>query len=892
MTPELFQKVEELFHSARERTPVDRAALLADIDPELRCEVEALLAQRGDTLLERPLPSPVITLETTVTRVAPGAQLGPYTVEAVLGAGGMGEVYRARDTRLGRRVAIKVSAHQFSDRFDREARAIAALNHPHICTLYDVGPNYLVMELVEGETLAAQLKKGKFSIEQTIRYCGQISDALAAAHAKGITHRDLKPANIMVTKSGIKVLDFGLAKVEGEALTRSNVVMGTPAYMAPEQREGKQVDARTDVYAFGLVLYEMTTGQRPATQRAPVELAALDRVIGACLAADPDERFQTARDLQRALDWVLESPPVVEKSQSPRPWWIAAAGAATLVALTFGVLQLREKPPADRTLRYTIAAPENTTNIHSFAISPDGREIAIAAEGDGKRQLWLRSLDTLQAQPLRGTEDASYPFWSPDSRYIAFFAQGKLKKIAASGGPPQSLCDAPDGRGGSWNRDDVILFSPNAIAETAIQRVSSAGGIPVDVTTTKLFYRHPVFLPDGRHFLYVVGATSSDRNGVYMGVLNGTENRRLLPIQSSVVFAAGRLLFVSQSTLMAQPFDPTSGRTTGEVVPIAEGVSQTTNVDYAPVSASATGVLVYESGEVAYNNHLVWYDRSGKLLGTLGAAGSVNQPAISPDEKSVVFRDRRGMWLWDVIRGAEQPFATAGNVPFWSPKGDRIVFNSRRGGGVLNLYQKATSGTGKDELLLSNGKNTAPTQWSRDGHFIVYIERDPKTKYDIWVLAMDGAEPKPVPFLRSEFNEVSGQLSPDSHWMAYTSDESGQREVYVRPFPGAEFQRKISIAGGEQPRWRGDGKELFFVGVDDKMMAVDVKAVTGTKPSLESGVPQVLFSAHLAPTPAHDLFQYDVTADGKRFLLDTVGSSPASQPQLNVVVNWDPWSRR
>jgi Tol biopolymer transport system component len=565
-----------------------------------------------------------------------------------------------------------------------------------------------------------------------------------------------------------------------------------------------------------------------------------------------------------------------------------------LAAAALAFIHFRQVPPPKTVQRYSIALPQNTTNLHTFAISPDGRLLVIAATVNGKRQLWLRPLDGLRALPMPGTDDASYPFWSPDSRYIGFFADHKLKKVGSSGGPPQSICDAPDGRGGSWNRDNVIVFSP-IIGASAIQRVSAAGDVPADVTVRKVQTRFPVFLPDGHGFLYLLNRVSTEQNGIYISSLDGKENRRVLPDDSSALFAAGRLLFIRESTLMAQPFDAAAGKTVGEAIPVAENVSFSTATSYAPATASETGLLLYESGGVAGISQMAWYDRRGKILGMIGEPGVVFEPAISPDAKSVVFRRATftgfDLWLRDLTRGTEQRFTTDPSynlTPVWAPQGDRVAFASNRGGGIANLYQKAANVTSQDELLLTTGNSKTTTQWSRDGRFIVYSERDSKTKLDIWVLPMEGAERKPVPFLHSAANEVLGQLSPDSHWMAYTSDETGQRQVYVRPFPRGEFQRQISIAGGEQPRWRGDGKELFFVSADEKMMAVPVKAMTGSKLVFEPGVPQPLFEVHL--TQSGPLFQYDVTADGKRFLLataDTIGGGSTSTPMLNVVVNWD-----
>jgi Tol biopolymer transport system component len=565
---------------------------------------------------------------------------------------------------------------------------------------------------------------------------------------------------------------------------------------------------------------------------------------------------------------------------------MASTAVLAVIGGALAFLHFHEQPPVERTLRYTIAAPENST-MEGFAISPDGKRVVIAAAVNGRRQLWLRALDSFQSQPVAGTEDARNPFWSPDSRYIGFFADGRLKKVAASGGPAQVVCDAPSGGGGSWNRDNVIVFSPVSLGGASgypIRQVSAGGGVPADVTKAKGVSYWPTFLPDGRHFLYGVAQVTPDQNGIYMSSLDGKEDQRVLPDFSQVAFAAGRLLFVRGNALMAEPFDATSGRVVGEAYPVAEGASRL-------ISVSETGVLLYDSADRGTTRQMAWYDRRGKPLGTLGEPGFVKQPVMSPDEKSVAFErnSRSGfdIWLRDLSRGAEQRLTTdslSNEAPVWAPKGDRIAFASNRSG-TFNLYQKSTSGTGQDELLLATGIATIPTQWSHDGRFIVYMsEFDPKTKRDIWVLPLDnGTERKPLAFVHSEFNELYGQLSPDIRWMAYTSDQYGRPEVYVRPFPGGEFQQRISIAGGEQPRWRGDGKELFFLGADGKIMSVAVKTVAGTKPSFEAGTPQPLFEPHMAPTSP--MFGYDVTANGERFLVVTAGGISASAP-LNVVVNW------
>jgi Tol biopolymer transport system component len=573
-------------------------------------------------------------------------------------------------------------------------------------------------------------------------------------------------------------------------------------------------------------------------------------------------------------------------------------------------------------LRYTVALPENST-FNSLAVSPDGRYVAVAAAVNGKRQLWLRPLDGLQVQPMAGTEDAEMPFWSPDSRFIAFGAEGRLKKIAANGGPPQSLCNAPGFRGGSWNRDDIIVFSSeNGIA--GIQKVPAGGGAPAKVVSpsnSASSLRYPVFLPDGRRVLYTVLGGATETGGIYVVSLDGRDNRRLLSDVSSVEFvpslrtggtnSRGHLLFVRENTLMAQPFDPSTAQSSGDVFPVVERVGFATHTDLATFGVSENGVMLYRSAGpipdlfIGGETGIVWYDRSGKRLDpAVPAPDYVGMPALSPDEKSIVFtRSTKGasgnsdLWIRDLLRGTDRRLTSDPSqnfAPFWSPKGDRIVFHSNRAGHLGDLYQQAVNGSGQAELLVSSSNLITPTQWSRGGRFIVYLEIDPKTQRDIWVLPMDdgsSAKAKPVLFLQTPFNETQGQLSADNRWMAYTSDDSGQREVYVRPFPVAEGIWKISTAGGSMPRWAGDGKELFYVSADGKMMAVAVMAHPGngtqTKPSFVTGNPVALFQVHLA-NPGAAYLDYDVTADGKRFLVNVNASdtmSAAATP-LTVVVNW------
>ncbi len=841
---------------------------------------------------------------------------------------------------MGREVAIKISNQQFTERFEREARAIASLNHPNICGLFDVGPNFLVMEFVEGEA-----PKGPLPLEEVLRIARQISDALSEAHEKGITHRDLKPANIRIKPDGtVKVLDFGLAKIsepkEGAsgagatqsptlsmAATQAGMILGTAAYMAPEQAKGRPVDHRADIWAFGVVVHELLTGRRmfegedvtetmaavvlkePQWDGVPVEVR---RLLKKCLEKDPKKRLRDIGDVWE----LLEEPPapavaasIPAKSGRAAAGWVAAA-VVTLALGALAFLHFRETPPPEHILRYTIAPPEGVQNINSFAISPDGRTIVMAAAVNGKQQLWQRSLDAIQWQPMPSTDGGAYPFWSPDSRNIAFFAGGKLRRIAASGGPSQPVCDAPDGRSGSWNRDDVIVFSP-APQATAVQRVPAAGGVPQDVTKTKGIYRFPQFLPDGRRFLYLVSGSTPEKNGVYVSSLDGTENRRVLAEDSSVAFALsaaggrlGHLIFIRENTLMAQPFDSETAQLSGDVFPVGEGVAFTNTNNFAPVTASTNGVLLYWTGGGGGGggtSQIVWYDRAGKLLESVVQLARVAVPAISPDEKTIAFSrgesgsGNRDIILRDLGRQNDRRLTTdasTNTTPFFSPKGDRIVFRSNRGGRVGDLYVRASNGSGQDEVLLStpDGKNV--NQWSRDGRFIVYTEQDPKTKFDVSYLPMgDDGKPsgKPTPFAHSEFNEIQGQLSPDSRWMAYISDVSGQREVYVQPFPSADNELRISTAGGAQPRWRGDGKELFYVTPDEKLTAVTITVTPGPKPLLKAGAPVALFDAHISSQAQN--FNYDVATDGKRFL---VGANPSATSSvgpsiapLTVRVNWN-----
>jgi serine/threonine protein kinase/Tol biopolymer transport system component len=880
----------------------------------------------------------------------PSQRLGPYEILSAIGAGGMGEVYRARDTRLERIVAVKILPDHLSDRaelrerFEREAKTIAGLNHPHICTLYDVGhqdgTDFLVMEYIEGETLAQRLVRGALPIQQVLQYSIEIADALDKAHRKGITHRDLKPGNIMLTKSGAKLLDFGLAKLrgpqaavatlsalptEGGDLTAQGTILGTLQYMAPEQLEGKEADARTDIFAFGVVVYEMATGKRafegksqasvigaimhfdppPMSSLQPVTPPALDRVVKTCLAKDPDERWQTAGDVTKQLEWIPEGGPQAEipvpvthhKNRERLAWSVAAV--FLIAALALGTLAYFQRAPQERQLiRFFVSPPEGWNLAQPtgpdgaatvpLALSPDGHRVAfVAASMDGKSLLWVRSLDTLTAQALAGTDGAARPFWSPDSHFLAFFAGGKLKKIEVSGGAPITLCDAPQDRSGTWSRDGVIVFAPQL--NSALQKVSVSGGVPSAATTLgqgETSHRRPFFLPDGRHFLYwAATGVLAGGGSIYLASLDSAERKLLLHSDSvNVLYTRGHLLFLRETTLMAQPFDAQRFLLTGDSFPIAEEILRSaTTPPYGVFSASENGVLAYQTGTSATGSQLTWFDRTGKQTGILGEPAAYGDLELSPDGKraSVSIPNQTGkgedIWLYDVARGVKTRFTFGSDQlnSLWSPDGSRIVFNSNRKG-QLDLYQKASNGAGAEEGLLEDNLNKIPASWSPDGRLILYVVTSAGPNA-LFVLPLSG-DRKPVPFLKPQSNATFSQFSPDGRWVAYVSNESGRNEVYVAPFPGADGKWQISTAGGIRPRWRRDGSEIFYLAPDDKLMAA---AVNAKGSSFDVDAVKPLFQTRATATR----YSYDVSADGQRFLINTTPEQTTSAP-ITIVLNW------
>ena len=877
MSSERWRQIEELYHAARE----NGEGVLADADPALRREVERLLTQDsegGSKLLDQRAAD--LLASSHRTPVTTGSQLGPYKIEALLGQGGMGQIFRATDTRLGRAVAIKIANERFSDRFEHESRAIAALNHPNICTLHDVGPDYLVMELVDGETLAARLKRGKLSIDQTIRFGAQIAEALAAAHAKGIIHRDLKPANIMLTKSGVKVLDFGLAKsAVDRSLTDAGVLMGTPAYMAPERFEGKEADARTDIYALGLMLSEMATGKRSEPFEGMPQ--ALDRVVKRCLEKDPDERWQSARDLK----WELESSASAPVAASSRSWNVLLASAVGLVALlvaALGVVYFRKPAsPLLPPVRMTVLLPEQSRPF-SLAVSPDGREIAIVLVKDGKQQIWVRALDALEPTAIAGTDGAADPFWSPDSRSIAFFADSKLKKVVWPGGPIQTLCDALAVQGGTWNRDGEILLG----GLWRVQKVSSAGGVvsdlPQQAAVTEVY---PFFLPDGRHYLGTrLARPGSTEGGVWLSSTDGPEAQHLLPDASNAQFVepppgshVGEVLFTRGGTLMALPFDMKLLKAAGDAWPVAQGIAEGAP-SYWLASTSGQGVLGYVSGQLGSWKY-VWRDRQGRNLGTAGHAGGVVM--ISPDGKQLVGDRGSDIWRLEFARGVSTrlTFGPKTNFnPIWSPDGRYVAYDKLG----VGIFRKPANGAGAEELLIRTDRLAVPKSWSPDGRFILYAQINPGTGADLLGFPV---EPNAKPFVvaQTPATEDQGQFSPDGHWVAYTSNESGQSEIYVIPFPPSPDGGKwmVSRGGGVMPRWRRNGKELFYISPDSKMMAVPVS----TQPVFKSGTGQPLFQTDIVNTGIRTgPMSWDLSPDGNRFLIIT--ETPGDASSLTVALNW------
>ncbi|MCU1307576.1 MAG: serine/threonine protein kinase [Acidobacteriaceae bacterium] len=890
--------------------------------------------------------------------VTSGTKFGPYEIQSALGAGGMGEVYRAMDTRLDRTVAIKVLASHLSSspelkqRMEREARTISSLNHPHICHLYDIGSHngtdFLVMEFLEGETLADRLRKGPMPLNELLKIGIAIAEALSVAHHQGIVHRDLKPGNIMLTHGGAKLMDFGLAKplalqstgvASGTApsftaaatlsgpsplspLTSAGSIVGTIQYMSPEQIEGKEAGARSDIFAFGAVLYEMVTGKRPFAGKSQISLAsailekdpdpisasnllippALEHVIITCLQKDPEDRYLAAHDIKLELKWIASgrsAPALAPASESTSPTrqryaWIAAVIAAILLGVAAGFFINRPAQPA-LSVRTVVDPPEKVTLnlVGDFAgppvLSPDGSTLAFTAIGvDAKTAIWVRPMNALEAHMLPGSEGATFPFWSPDGRSLGFFADGKLKTIELSGGSAVVICDAQFGRGGSWGPNGVIIFAPST--QTSLMRVSATGGEPVALTqldkAQQTSHRWPFFLPDGKHFLYLAinhDPSHAAYDAVYYASLDGRENRQLFRSGSNVLYGSVFLLFARVDQLMAQPFDPASGTLSGEPQALAAGVVDDVSTWHMDATASNNGLLVFGSGGTA-DWKLVWMDRNGKQLGLVAdKLTNLQSGRISPQGDRVALQIDTGtndVWVLDLARGIRTRL-TFGQVtssfPVWSPDGKWLAYNTSRNG-QAQISRKPADGSGAEELLLNDQQPIVPTDWSQDGKYLIYMRGTLGNDLEVWALPLEG-ERKPFLVVPRPTNAFAhqGRLSPDGRWLAYASTESGTSQIYVVPFHGGQGKWQVSTTEGSQPKWSRDGKELYFANdITRVLSAVSVKETSG---ALQFG-PAIT----LATAQATQQFIYDVSPDGKKILLDVV--SQQVNQSVTVITNF------
>ena len=888
-----------------------------------------------------------------------GTKLGPYEIQSALGAGGMGEVYLARDTRLDRAVAIKVLASHLSSspelkqRMEREARAISSLNHPHICHLYDIGSqdgtDYLVMEFLEGETLAERLRKGALPLNEVFKIGIAVAEALAVAHRQGIVHRDLKPGNIMLSQAGAKLMDFGLAKPLGvrasagsgsapsftaaatlsgpsplSPLTSAGSIVGTIQYMAPEQIEGKEADARSDVFAFGAVLYEMAAGKRPFSGKSQISMAssileadpepisvikpntppAFEHVVTTCLQKDPEERYQTAHDIKLELQWIAagRSSPAVA-AQLPAAASNArkrfGGAAAVVLAIVLGAVagMLINRPAQSAPSTRTVIDPPAKTTLNltgDFAgppvLSPDGSSIAFTADaGDGKTVLWVRPMNMLEGHALPGTEGAIFPFWSPDGRALGFFADSKLKTIDLNGGSPLAIADAPFGRGGAWGQGGEIVFTPST--EAGLMHISANGGTPVPLTKLDpakyTSHRWPFFLPDGKHFLYLAinhDPTRSSNDSLYYASLDGRENRPLFRSQSNAVYGSGFLLFARGDQLMAQSFDAANGTLSGEAQSLANGVVDDISTWHMDASASNNGLLVFGSGGSA-DWQLVWMDRNGKQIGTVADKLTNLQTArISPQGDRIALQIDNGtndIWVLDLARGVRTRLTfgpVSNSFPVWSPDGKWIAYTSDRNG-HSNLYRKPADGSGAEELLLTDEAITLASDWSPDGKVLLYSRGPSGSEWEVWALPLEG-ERKPWMVVPHATSSSSGQgyLSPDGRWLAYASNESGPSQVYVVAFRGGQGKWQVSTTVGIAPQWSRDGKELYYFNtITRTVFAVPVKESNG---ALQFGAAQAL-----ATNPASfGGAVYDVSPDSKKILLDIV-SQQVSQ-SVTVVTNF------
>jgi len=885
--------------------------------------------------------------------LACGTRLGPYEVQSAIGAGGMGEVYRARDTRLDRTVAVKILPPHLStdsaarQRFDREARVISSLTHPNICQLYDVGSqdgvDFIVMELLEGETLADRLKKGPLPLEQVLK-CGiEICEGLEKAHRSGVIHRDLKPGNVMLTKSGAKLMDFGVAKAreavktatatatigmagDGPPLTAQGTVVGTFQYMAPEQLEGKEADARADIFALGAVLYEMATGKcafggkttasviaavlerdpPPVSASQPASPPALDALVRGCLAKDPDERFQSIHDLKLELRWMAEagshaaSASAAPSAKSKIRNRLLAAVALMLAAVggALGYAYLRGGKDDPPEVRSSILPPENESFLigssrAGFALSHDGSRLAFVSQSvEGKMGLWVRALNSTAAQEVAANETGAFPFWSPDGRWIAFFSDGKLKRVPSSGGPVQVICEAGAGRGGTWNSRGVIVFAPASYGP--LYRVPASGGAPVPVTKLEdtslgeTTHRWPDFLPDGEHFLYLARQNSDTQPAsIFVGSLDSPSRKKVLDSLTESVYAApGYLVFARKATLFAQRFDPRALNLTGEPAPIVQDAAMQYGVLRSGFTVSQAGNLTYGSSNAAADVELIVTDRSGRRLSPLETTGIPGTIRLSPDGLKVAVAiggsEPPNIWIYDLSKrvGSKFTFGGRDGDPIWSPDGSQLAFSSARTG-TFNLYVKPVTGAAEEQPLHATTDDERPQSWSPDSRYIVFDSR-PQSRLglpQIAILPMMG-DRKPFPYLNSAHINSGGQVSPDGRWLAYGSNETGRMEVYVSSFPQAKGKWQVSFTGGQSPRWRKDGRELFYCRTDGALMVAEV--TPGRDSFAVGSATQVterrIFQSSLGAP-------YDVFPDGQRLIMPAVKSQSMHAP-LTLITNW------
>jgi Tol biopolymer transport system component len=869
-------------------------------------------------------------------KLSAGTRLGPYEILAALGAGGMGEVYRARDTRLNRTVAIKILPAEFStqpeleQRFEREARAISSLSHPHICALFDIGlqdgVRYLVMECLEGESLAQRLKKGPIAIAESLQIAGEIADALECAHRNGVTHRDLKPSNVVLTRDGAKLLDFGLAKLTAAApvdaptaatltdplLTKEGALMGTLPYMAPEQVEGQAADARTDIFALGNVIYEMVTGHpafggntqaaliaailssEPAPLRASLPSApvGLERVVQACLAKKPDDRWQSAHDVRLELNWLAQSAEegvgrqaVESKARTREKLAWGIAGVLLVIAALLAVVHFRGGAPAAQAVRASLLPPAGSSFVsYNFAVSPDGSRLAfVAVNADGHNALWVRSLSAASAQQFNGTEGAMFPFWSPDSRRVGFFAEAKLKTLDINDGAVRVLCDAQTGRGGTWNRDGMIVFAPLIIGP--LYRISESGGVPAPVTKipqqgSGQGHRWPSFLPDGKHFLYFVdwsAPADPQGNGIYAGSTDSSEGKLVSSeLSGNVAFASGRLLYVRDRSLIIQPFDPERLEFVGPAVSIAEeeAVTDVGGFSKSGFSVSQNGVLVFQSAADS-SSRLTWFDGSGKELSELPGLGYW-EPRLSPDGRFLVASSddarngKRYIRVYDLERGISTRLTDGGSEesPAWSRDGKRIVYVGHARD-TYYMYEVAADGSGPAQVLMKGAKMLHP-DWSPDGH-LVFLDFGTGRPHLSAYSAADGQVSRPVA------PGAEPRFSPDGKWVAYTG-AGGYGDIFVQPFPGPGGRIQISSAGGTQVVWNPDGRQIFYIAPDKKLMAVSFDPQKRA-----ASAPRVLFQTRVV-APNFVGHQYDVAPDG-RFLINSLPANYSSP--LTLLMGWN-----